>query len=74
MTAMDRKSSGMKEEERERISEMDIDGLIKQTSSLMNSHSHTLYTLKVGDPRPFIGTGGVPSHLFLFSPAFGFSW
>ena len=72
---MGRKSSGMKEEERERISEMDIDGLIKQqTSSLMNSHSRALYTLKVGDPRPFIGTGGVPSHLFLFSPAFCFSW
>ena len=39
---MGKKSSGMKEEEREPISEMDIDGLIKQTSSSMNSYSHYL--------------------------------
>ena len=72
---MDRKSSGMKEEERERISEMDIDGWIKQqTSSLMNSHSRAPSTLKVGHPRPFIGTGGVPSYLSLSSPALCFSW
>ena len=75
MTGMSRESDGMKAEERERISEMDIDGLTKQrTNSSMNSHSHGYLLQKMGDPRPFIGTGGVPSLLFLFSPTFCFLW
>ena len=73
MTGMSRESDWMKEEQRTDI--RDGYGWIDQTqrtNSSMNSHSHDYLLQKVGDPRPFIGVGGVPSLLFLFSPAFCF--
>ena len=41
------------------------------TNKLHVEFPHDYLLQKVGDPRPFIGTGGVPSPV-LFSPAFCF--
>ena len=52
---------------RARISEEDMKMNDQETNELHSEFPHDYLLQKVGDPRPFIGTGGVPSLLFFSS-------
>ena len=72
---MGKESVGMKEDERERISEMDVDGLTKHNKLLNEFSLAHLSTSKGGRPPPFYRDwrGPQPS-VFLFSPSLLFLW
>ena len=50
----------------------DDDGIVQATNKTQELHDER--PQKVGNPRPFIGTGGVPSHLFFSRSNLLFFW
>ena len=61
-----------KREGRESEMDSDDDGIVQATNKTQELHDKR--PQKVGDPRPFIGTAGVPSHLFFSRSNLLFFW